>query len=147
MNRYYLSISTWAELAPGATHYYGCIRGEFKDIIPKPKAGLGFDREEYDVERLRPKKGWKTRFDSKQEVIKAAIATFLRLKLKGLLCVGSAGTVQPVRILLAPKSVLEKAKQENRLWHQMEKVYARGGWEKHEKEIQTICNQWEKLWG
>ena len=85
--------------------------------------------------------------DSLRElVITAAIKTFYHLKLKGLLCVGSAGTAQPLRILLAPKSVLQKAKQENKLWHRMEEIYARGGWEKHEKEMQIICDQWEKLW-
>jgi hypothetical protein len=146
MTRYYLSISTWAGLAPGATHYYGRIVSDFKAVVPKPKVGLDFDCEEYDVERAKAYKGWKTRFDSEEQVIAAAIKTFLRLKLKGLLYIGSCGTAQPKRVLLAPKSLLEKAKQENRLWRQMEKVYARGGWEKREKEMQTICDQWEALW-
>jgi len=150
MNRYYLSITTWNGLAPGATHYYGRLYGEFKDVISKPKDGknsLGFGREEYDVEKSKPnKEGWKTRFNSEKSVITAAIKTFLRLKLKGLLYIGSAGTCQPQRILIAPKSLEKKAKEETRLWQKMETVYRRGGWEQCEKEMEAICKQWEKLW-
>jgi hypothetical protein len=150
MNKYFLSVTTWEGIAPGAVHYYGRIKGEFKSIIPRPKFGLDFTQESYDVERQFPdREGWKTRFDSKDAVIRAAIQTFQRLKLKGLLYIGDGSTAQPQRILIAPRSVESRARQENRLWQRMEHYYNIGGfdpWIKYGKQMDTINKQWNELW-
>ncbi len=150
MNKYYLSISTWSGIAPGAVHYYGRIKGEFRKIIPKPKFGIDFTQDSYDVEReFGDKEGWKTRFSSESKVIRAAIDTFLRLKLKGVLYLGDSGTAQPQRILIAPRSVEAKAREENRLWQQMERYYELGGfdpWIKYGKQMSAINKRWEKIW-
>ena len=151
MKKYYLHVTSWAGLAPGAMHYYGRIYGEYEKIIPKPKFGLDFSREDHDVESLiKDSEGWTTRFGSRKETIKEAIKTFQRLKLKGMLYLGDAGTSMPQRVLIAPPSVYEKAREENRLWRRTERLYRIGGndpWKAgYGEEMDELCDRWKKLW-
>jgi len=150
MKRYYLSITTWTGICPGAIHFYGRIHGEYKKITPKTKYSLDFDREDHDVDNGKDGVAWTTQFKNRKEVIKRAIETFQRLKLKGMLYIGDAGTVMPQRVLIAPPSVYEKAREENRLWQRTERLYRIGGddpWKAgYGKEMDELCERWKKLW-
>jgi hypothetical protein len=68
------------------------------------------------------------------------------LKLKGIFYLGDAAIAQPQRVLLAPKALIHLARKENELWKKQRKLYDLGGYDTHEREMEKINQQWEKLW-
>jgi len=140
---YYLNITTWDGMCPGARHYYGRIHSDWK---PDKCA----ERDSWDVEykAAKPRGNFRVQFNSRQEVIHHAIKTFIAQKLFGILRIEDSSTCQPQRILICPKSVLEKAKQENRLWREMEEYYRLSGFgPKYGKRMDAINKEWQELWG
>jgi hypothetical protein len=144
LEKFYLSISTYKGMCPGAVHFFGRIQGEFKYIVPKPKVGLNFTREQYDVLRAKPDKdGFKQRFYARKSVMTAAIKWFKTNKKGDVLYLGSTCTAQPQQVLVGPNDVMAF---ENRLWRKIEKAYERGGWETNSKEMEAICADWREFW-
>lgn len=142
---YFLSITTWTGLCPGAMHYYGLIYGDWK---PDKCAERDSWQVEADVENPR---GFRCQFNSRKEVIRQAKKTFVAHKLFGVLRVGDSGTYQPQRVLICPKSVRDKAIRENQLWKEQDALYRKYGdnpWKAGQaKRMEEINKEWAELWG
>jgi hypothetical protein len=137
MRRYYLTLSTFAGIVPGAYHICGRIRG--------PGITGGIDLEC----RATDEWGGKTiRFPTEALCIRAARTWFKRNAPKGnyadpkaIMTIGSHCDLDPQRVLCGPGELKRKA---NALWRQFE---AGGGWDhkRNDDKTQVICDAWDKL--
>lgn len=129
--RYWLSVSSYRGIAPGATHWYGRVSYYAGGKIQEWSVG----------DNVRT---YNTQFGSVATLRRAAVAWFKRNAVTGgsLLTVGSMATLDPQEMLAGPKRLLTEC---NALWRRFEKL---NGWdapkEKHDK-VQQLCDAWELI--
>jgi len=119
--RYYVKIYTYVGVAIGASHWWAVV-----------EAGEGVEKV-YDSLT----KGYKSR----ESALRDAVNWFKREAKEGdFLLLGEAASCDPMPVLCGPGAVKKAA---NGLQREAEKI---GRWEGDEREMQRICDRWEKLW-
>lgn len=129
---YYLSISSYAGIVPGACHFHGRIRSNEMEHA--------HDLE--TTELYRGKKILTGRFNSQRTLIDAA-KRWLKENAahNAILILGSHANCDPQRVLVGSRTLRKAA---NAIWRTYEKL---GGWDdkSHYKEVQALCCAWELL--
>jgi hypothetical protein len=129
--RYYLTVSTFEGIVPGARHYYGRIRWT---------EGLS-DRKEHDVGSEGTYGS--IRYLKKDYLLKAARRWFRKVAVKGaIMTIGSDSVIDPQQVVEAEASFKRQA---NYIWRQFEKLQ---GWDAPKEkwpEVQKLCDEWSAL--
>jgi hypothetical protein len=129
LRRYYLTISTYAGIVPGAFHVCGRIR----------TAG----RHEIDLECRDPEGGKTIRFRKKDTLLAAARRWFKQnAERSAVMTIGSHCVLDPQQILCGRESIKAAA---NKLWRQFESY---NGWsctKEEEPAVKLICDAWDKI--
>lgn len=128
MNRYYLTLSTWAELVPFASHYYGRITYKEDGVRKEVDVGEG---------------GKSLRYANKKNLMRAAKRWFQKNTDAGsFMTLGSSSMLDPQKIIAGPEELTKTA---NRIWQDFEKL---NGWDAPKDkwhEVQNLCNQWDQV--
>jgi hypothetical protein len=131
--RYYLTISSYAGLVPGAKHYYGRIR--WRDKLPKAK--------EPRCETLEENLGWGG-FKSKKSLIKAALQWFKKnAGPEDVLVLGGMADICAFPVLAGPKELIARAHETVLAW---EKAYPPDGSDARDwPAADKAADDWRKI--
>ncbi len=135
--RYHLSLSTFAGIAPGASHWWCRVRWEDeagKDHEASAERGRGAARSE--------------RFDTRAAAAAAGLRMVRRLAAAGghryIVTEGTWGIADPRRCLSAPGNLKSRL---NLLWRRFEALDGWDGPKAGWPAVQAVCDSWSSLVG
>lgn len=147
----YLEISTWAGVAFDARHYYGRLVYEnnagraSEEVSFKLNEGMAGYMNMLDRHSTYRAGDDCTRFIAPQEVVEAGIALFKSKFQAGVLLEGSPVYAEPHKVLCVVGLPDELMTEGNALFEQNEACHSAGGWDKHEADMNRLCDQWSAL--
>ena len=147
----YLTIQTFAWTVADATHYYGNLCYEMNGERVKEEVTITLTKE--SAKRLNRNDRYPSyeagcttfRMESQQDVIMQGIRLFQEKIKMGILILGDHVIADPQRILCAYAPYDTIVEPANAIYRQIEKLHDDGGWDKHGREMNELCDQWERL--